>query len=265
MRTVEWLNSNAYRRYPLQEGPVPRIGGVDLPDDFLLDFRLVDTTSGIAWSTATRAVSLYSVVFLAGTATVTFRNGAGAEYTITVPTTAAVPYSTVVGHDLASRRYTVACSFGAGVATLYEAGAGGTVSGDAFVEPTLVETLGAHTLDSVQGDFSGSTRLSSGTIYFKQGSGVSVRIDPELNRVRLSAFPGAGDGFDCGAGSGVKCNDAILYLNDVSPDGRGKILLGVGRGMDIENLPASNTIVLHSQIAADNASCGADEGGTLNA
>ena len=198
--SVEWLNQNRYRKYPFVEDGEPLVSGSALPDNLLLDLRLIVHTEGLAedaFGAATVSFREFERVDASNTILKFNRNAADSvEFTVTIPTAAAFPYEARTSVNTTTERYDLICVVGEGFATLLGYGLGThTVSGG-DLEPTTVQYQTNHRVTSIIGDNALSVPID-GDIYFQEGYGMAVNVDAAQDQIRLTAYPGGGAGFPC--------------------------------------------------------------------
>ena len=92
-----------------------------------------------------------------------------------------------------------------------------------------------------------------------------IRITRDENLVRNSTDDAVGIRFDASTPELFNCNQAILAINDVTPDGYGNMELRGGKGVTITSDKANHTIRIKNTLDKDNAGCGKCEEGAPNA
>ena len=255
-RQIEWLNANAYRRYPFVEDHQLVAGGLTMDDSVILDFN------GVSYLQEPRPVALQSVTILPGTVkqgTFTFEyvGGPGVynPFSFTVPENAAVPYRAVV-HTSAA--HYLVCVFGAGLQAFLQNAPGTYVFGSApQIEPALMAFQPNHRLTNVVGGTAGSVDLDSGTILLEEGYSCRVDCNWHLNAIRISAVRGAGAGLDCTPASNdiVLCQDVLLRINGMHGNDQGDFVLGGGPGVEVSAVPDEHKIIIKAKTF-DERQCG---------
>lgn len=218
IRTIEWLNSNSYRRYPFVQDAVPMINGARIPDDFLLDFSLLDYTDGVVDTQAT-VVRLERVTLVGETLSLRFLRGSDTYYSVDVPTTAALPYTASIEVSTPIQHYHIRCTVGNGIHTVTH----GTVTGLSDVEPVLVQYQTMHRVTALLGTAKDSIPVD-GEVYLQEGYGVSIHIDRELDQVRFNGYPGGGAGYPCDNYAGPDGVDVIC--TDMVNQPTGMLIMG---------------------------------------
>lgn len=262
-RTVQWLNSNKYRAYPVVEDVVAvfaepsGVGRFELPDSLLLDFQLT------AYATLAGAVQLRSIWLThaesgLGELHLEFSAGAQRISELVVPENAAEPH-------IAQQRtaaYTLDAALGPGVASLaqslaaYPDGTVFTCTAPVPVEPALVGIQDRHRVASIVGDAPGSVAVS-GRVYWEAGYNVILDLDTAARLLRIHAVPGAGAGFPCGrTGTQPDCMAGLFALNGVYADAFGRIGLVGGAGFDIIPEPELHRITIRPAVAKADIDCG---------
>lgn len=251
-RTVQWLNENSYRAYPFVEDSNLTAGSLTVSNAVVLDF------SGVVYSLAAQAVRLLrfeitSAVVPEGI--FTFGYASGSEFSLTVPASAALPYTAVVAVNGSHRMVGV---FGAGITELL-ANVAGTYTLDvpAQLEPALLVFQDVHRVISVTGSTAGSV-AASGAVYLGEGYNCNIAVDAEANAVTIAAIRGAGNGVYCGTlDSGVlKCNEVLLSLNGFHADDNGDFVLLAGEGVNIIPDVANHVVEVSSDKKLDELGCG---------
>ena len=255
-RQVEWLNANAYRRYPFIEDQQLVAGGLTMDDSVILDFN------GVSYLQEPRLVALRSVTIVPGTVkqgTFTFEyvGGPGVynPFSFTVPENAAVPYRAV--EHVAAAHY-LTCVFGEGLNAFLQNTPGTyTFSGAPQIEPVLVSFQPNHRLTNIVGTQPGSVDLNNGTILLEEGYNCQLDWNWHLNSIRISAVRGAGAGIDCTpATTGVVlCKDVLLRINGMHGSDQGDFILSGGSGIEVSAVPAEHKIVIKAKTF-DERQCG---------
>jgi len=260
MRTVQWLNENQYRRYPIVEDADMRLASVAdpttffaLPDDVFLDLQLVSYTQrdGLLY--------LQQIDVSATDVVVTIRyqqRGAMTmeDFQVLLPAAPAVPYRT----RTSSSTYSLALVLGEGVNTLAQWPVG--VYRPARViefEPALLVYQGRHRVITLQGTAAGSVPVA-GDVYFEEGYNVQIRVEPATRIVRVVPVVGAGAGFPCQRLEPLRpfCDAVLLLLNGTYADGHGNFQLHGGRGVEIIPVPAEHEVRIRTATEPADIDCG---------
>ena len=198
--SVEWLNQNNYRKYPFIEDGEPSVSGSALPDNLLLDLRLIVHTEGLAedaFGAAIVSFREFERVDASNTILKFNRDAADSvEFTVTIPTAAAFPYEARTSVNTPTEQYDLICMVGEGFATLLGYGIGTHAVTGGGLEPATVQYQTNHRVTSIIGDTTSSVAID-GDIYFEEGYGMSVNVDTAQDQIRLTAYPGGGAGFPC--------------------------------------------------------------------
>jgi hypothetical protein len=261
IRTLEWLNQNSYRNYPFVEDLTVWLDTTAFPKDILLDLRLLDYTNG-----RTPADLLLLRVEVAALS-ITFYFGlddgsTDAMYSIEIPKAAALPYEGRQTYNSTDSVYDLTVVVGAGFSALTVYALGIYQVTDGRIEPTLICFMGQHQVTSVTTVDTGSGGFHqpiTGSVYFKEGTGVNIVVNVDGNRVVFSGYPGAGTGYDCSAPednpSLLNCSDVIVYVNGVTADGYGNIQLTGGKGITVTPDPDNNEVLVESKLDPDTLQC----------
>lgn len=258
MRQVEWLNSNAYRRYPFveDESLVLSGGTLTMDDSVIVDFR------GVSYLYTNQAVRLLQVTIIPGIvnqgAFMFTYVGAPAVYnpfTFLVSANAAIPYVATVHNALAHH---VSCVFGPGLAAFLQ-NPGGTYVFDTppQIEPALMAYQPTHRVTNVVGTKTGSVDLNNGNIFLEEGHNCQIDLNFYNNALTISAFRGAGAGVDCTpiTSTVLLCKDILMRINGLHGNDQGDYIIGGMNGVEVEALPDDHTVVVRS-TQADEKPCG---------
>lgn len=257
IKTLQWLNANAHRAYPLTEDSPKRFRAagsgqeVELPTSALLDFG---ATAYLPLSDAVRLGGFR--VSARGTVAFLFSfavSGGVAYPEIEIPAAALWPYRAVV----ATGWSTFAAVFGAGVATL------AALPPDTYepvlpviLEPALTLPQSAHRLESLLGDAPGSVPIS-GDVWWEEGNNVRVAVRPANGSLLLVPSPGAGAGFPCIRAEPDRpaCRGLLLSVNGVPADAAGNFQLVGGAGVEVTPLPDKHELRLRIMIDPAQIDC----------
>lgn len=247
-RTVEWLNANRYRRYPFRDDTnLACTGGRELPNNVLLDCRLVSCTAAVS------LLTLLSVEVTAGQSSLLFCFGYGLHmFYVEVPAAAAFPYQ--VAGSSAGFQYTLV--FGEGCTTVFGYPVGVyNMTSTPVIQPALTVVQDRHRVDTVQATGEGQAVLS-GLIYVEPGYNCDPTVVPDS--IRLSAGLGYGAGRYCERllDAVVSCADAILWWNGQNASEDGNIEIRGGQGVDVDPQPENHRIVIRGSTALENLKCG---------
>lgn len=252
-RQTEWLNANAYRSYPFVEDQLMTLSGLELDNSVILDFN------GTSYLQNPTQVTLISVTIIGGSprqGIFTFMYNGPLVYnpfSFTVAETAAVPYRAVVYNAAAHH---VTCVFGPGLQAFLQ-NAPGTYTGALLLEPALMSFQPIHRVTNVVGTKTGSVDLDNGVIRVEEGHNCQVDMNWHMNTLRISAIRGAGAGVDCNpvTTAVALCKDVLLRINGLHGNDQGDFILGGGEGVEVENVPASNMIIIRAKTF-DERQCG---------
>lgn len=245
-RTVEWLNENRYRVYPFVENSSLAVNGASaLSLATILDFSLVTTLTSLG-----AAQTLQSFTVTADG--VTFNFGGTFTFNLLVPSAASFPYLANGTQD--GVYYTTV--FGEGCTALMSLPAATyTMAEPPVIQPALLVDQSQHRVDSITAQGIGQARLT-GTIWIEPG----YNCDPVVgaNFIRFSVAPGRGAGRYCTPLSDdvLSCRDAFLWWNGQNASQDGNYLLAAGTGLVVENVPASNLIIIRAIDTLDSMNCG---------
>lgn len=239
LRRTEWLNSNAYRRYPFIPDSIMSASGLTLPDNAILDFRVSN------YYLTPVDLSLINVELVDGgtkTAIFTFIYGAGSRIYLSVPETAEFPYSVTE----ATESHYVVCTFGEGVKELFYAYVPGEYDfSDALpkIEPVLLSFQLKHRVSKVTAH--NDTGLT-GLINAEEGFNCNLEFTNNDNSIRISALRGAGAGLYCAEDDYDKeeCIAALKRINGLVAGDNGDFLLTAGSGVEIVPDQANNRIII---------------------
>ena len=278
--TFEFLDENARRRYPLAQGCLPAVlVDADLdaptlwPDDVLLDLRGFyrgnphgEPVYLAAWSGAASAAappfapgangSLFFTLGGRVTPTILRFDLPAAPLVFPLRLRAALPDPNVdanfayTGSSLGALELTL----GAGTLDL-PATAAWTFGANAPLEPGTVFQLHGGQVDQLGGlpvDLPGF--LVGGDVRFTGGYSVDVRTDVVggVPVVQLDARVGGGTlgRLENTAGDADCAGGALLSLNGLGPDGRGRFYLRGGPGVRVDNFPAAHRITVTLDVSA---------------
>ena len=242
MRTTEWLNTNANRRYPVVENAdMLGSGGLVLPNDFLLDFNAV------CYATDNTGVILRQIEVIGAapaTVLVTFTILASStDVVFSLADNMSFPHVTQVN---SVGVHTTAAAFGDGVIAVAALGPA-TYTLSLLMEPALVCCQNNRRVDTLLGTVAGSVPIS-GDVYVKEGYNCSITLNPGLGSLQINAAPGRGAGVPCATQPATQpsCNDVFLRINGLTADDAGNFALQAGAGMKMTNDPANNKIIFQS-------------------
>lgn len=242
-RTVEWLNSNRYRRYPFQDDADMALGVGELADDVVLDFKATSVLTNPGTPALTAIES----------------NGAGVELvftftlgvtTLTVPVPAfpAYPYQAQVAADgiYAAVVFDSGCEALRAVANSYTC--------NIPVHPTTTANQSGHRVDTVASAIP-LQALLSGHVLIQSGYNCDVSV--ANGKIRLAAGKGLGAGRYCVPPTDgvLSCSNALLRINGATASADGNINLVV-EGAQVTNDPATHTITVTTPKLVENMRCG---------
>lgn len=253
-RTVEWLNLNNYRKYPLVDDAnytLRETKSVTFADDVLLDckalsyslrnYRLILTGFEIITSRNIfrLCIDLYDV-----------DTAVPESIAIDVPGNAAFPFTAVQS----SEQYRLSITFGEGVARLmtWSDGLYTFVYGPEIL-PALLSSQYRYRVNRIQGNTGPEI---AGVVFFEEGNNISIKVDPVNSVIYISALPGAGKGVSCDVLDGARRPGTVIKkVNDlaISPDGN--INLIAGEGFEIKPATDSNTLVIRAVLNSGQAEC----------
>lgn len=261
-RTVQWLNSNKYRRYPVIEDLELRYVSGDgdalaLPDDLFLDCRCTSYTHA-----GPLQIASISQRHTGGLAELVLRFHVGTTMTgeLAVPENAALPYAATVR----TSALTLDLVIGPGLTALLTA-LSAYAEGTEFIwaglgtpqfEPATFSDQTRHRVESLLGDAAGSVPIS-GRVYWEEGYNVALELDVATRSIRVHASPGAGAGRDCGELAGhPNCGGGLFSVNGIYADALGRIGLAGGLGFSIIPEPSSHRITIKTNVGAADIDCG---------
>jgi len=255
-RQVEWLNANAYRRYPFVEDQQLVSGSLTMDDSVILDF------SGVSYLQDPRPVALQSVMIIPGTpkqGVFTFMYVGGPAvynpFSFIVPENAAVPYQAVL-HTVEA--HYLVCVFGEGLQSFLQNAPGTYVfAGLPQIEPALVSFQPNHRVTNIVGTGAGSIDLGNGMILLEEGHNCQIDLNWYLNAISISAIRGAGAGIDCApVTTGVLlCEDVLLRINGMHGNDQGDFILGGGPGVEVIGVPDEHKVIIRAKTF-DERQCG---------
>lgn len=256
IRTIQWLNANRYRRYPIVENAPISFSGTagefTLPSELLLDVQITD------YYRRAGMITLYSVTVETNQIAVVFGyapEGADPEpiHTLYIPKNGTWPYRMV--QNTAER--TIQATFGRGV-EFFNAQPNGVyyAVGLTQIEPSLIIYQGRHRVESIVGDSPTSVPIS-GDIYWEEGYSVRISIQQLSNSVILVPVPGAGAGYSCERTMPDRAayNNMLLLVNGVPGDAAGNIQLAGRRGIAVEPVTDKHEIRVRVNVDPFDITC----------
>jgi hypothetical protein len=259
-RTVEWLNANAYRTYPLVEDQqLVMSGGEKLDKGALLDIR------GVCYVHAQTKVHLESVLIVVpamGPNTATFRfvyEGAVSDqyFDVSVPENAAFPFASTV-HNSSVHHITV--TFGEKVVAFMQNPAGiYTFATPVQVEPALVNFQNEHRVSSIQATgVAGYEDVLTGIIHVKEGYNCQVTVLPDTDVLRISGIIGAGRGISCETldPAILLCPETLLRLNGLRAGDLGEFIVKGEDGVTLVPDPDNHSITISATKSYQDLECG---------
>jgi len=258
-RSIQWLNANAYRAYPLvEDADRTFVDGGELDNSAILDFQCAN------YRYAAERIRLARVEISAGpgprAADFVFNYvidhiGGPTEtvhaFTLQVPENAAFPYR-AEWYD--ERMHHVMCLFGGGVAELFDAGISPRVFAvPPAIEPALVSFQTNHRVFSVRAEGPLETVELAGAIHVREGNNCQVTVRPESSTLVIAAILGAGRGISCETvgEAVVLCEDVLLRLNGMRAGDNGEFML-VGRdGVQLVPEPDNHQILIRVSPAQE--------------
>lgn len=257
MRIIEWLNSNAYRRYPLVDncdysmtGPVTTV----MTNDVLLDFKCVDYQHN-NYSVTFNGFEIVTAVPIIFRASFTLTDAFGSfTFTADVPASAAFPYYVI---NAVAGQYRVNMWFGAGIVPFTSLTAGVyTFNNPPNILKTLLISQKNCRIISVAGTVDGSVILDD-VIFIEEGANISVNLDTANNTIYIGASQGAGSGLSCEVlDNSRKPGEFINTVNGLKPDAFGNINLFAGKGFEIIPDKANHKLIIKITLDTNAIFCG---------
>lgn len=254
----EFLDENASRDYPLQEGS-------SLPPGFLLDARILSRGKRVSQPRVSRVVGagesqsgLLGVEFSTGC----LSQDGESEDALLVEVHPGGP-SQVFGSSQFGQ------SVWSSVAATFGEGAGEAFSEDDFVpdsallEPTLLTMAHASSVHSLEIQGHGPV---SGAVVLSQGR--NVRTESGARSVLVGCSRGAGEkalsaeefvdvhgGGDFGHEVLDPCGGTVRFVNGISPDPSGAFSISGGRGISVRPFPESHMVALVVSVPSTSKVC----------
>lgn len=237
-RSVQWLNENSYRLYPFVEDSVLTAGTATLPLAALLDMSITNYNSDAC---DVRLLTFEITSAVVPECIFTFEYVGGSQFTVTVPSSAALPYTTTVSSAAVHR---VTCVFGTGMNDLFDLTAATyTLDTPPVIEPALASFHSGTRVDSIIGTAVGSTAVT-GIVYMMEGYNCVIGTSLSDNSITISAVRGGGAGMNCDTLAPVApytCYTALMSINGFHGDDNGNIDLIGGDGVTI--IPSGNGLI----------------------
>ena len=257
MRIVDWLNLNAYRRYPLVDNSDYTMTGpvvCTMTNDVLLDFKCVDYTR-----------SNYSVIFngfeIVATLPIIFRasftliaSTGSLVFTVDIPENSVFPYHVV---KTIAGQYRIGLWFGNGITTFTAlmAGVYTFVNPPAILKSLLISQKNCRII-SVKGTAIASVLIDN-IIYLEEGANININLVPDTNTVYISAIPGAGSGLSCEIlDNSRRYGEFISTVNGLRPDAAGNINLFAGKGFEIIPDKTNHKLIIKTTMDVNTIFCG---------
>lgn len=255
-KSIQWLNANAYRRYPfIEDESLDLAVGGAIADAVLLDIRAVSYTH------QQQAFELASVEILdpggPKVAVFNFRYAiSGLGVAISVPENAALPFESTQ-HNAQSHHVT--CVFGSGISELFQKPAGiYHLSVFPAVEPALVAYQPEHRVFNVRASGPFQTDELSGVIHVREGHNCQIAILPQRDTVQIAAVKGAGRGISCETIDDdiLLCPDVLLRLNGMRAGDLGEFILLGEDGVMLVPDPDNHLISIRLSQPDQELECG---------
>ncbi|MFC1453605.1 hypothetical protein ACFLQL_00305 [Verrucomicrobiota bacterium] len=262
MRTIEWLNLNSSRRYPLRDDcnyTTQLVGpGTEylFQNDVLLDFKIItydlaidkitlETFEVIDNSPAAKTIKLTFKLWYTDATTLLIY--------VTVPENAVCPYST---NAFIEDTYNVKFVLGAGIVAL------ATFPFGVYqfnTPPEMWESLiimhHMHSVNIIKGTDAGSVDLND-IVYFEEGYGISIDTDIDDNSITIAAIPGTGKGFSCEKLPYVRDNTITRSINGIKPGADGNLELTGIKGIKVTTDLTNHIVYITSTLDRTNVECG---------
>ena len=261
MQTLEWLNSNAYRRYPLvDDADYSYVGALSpttsrtFTDDVLLDFKYISyvaTDNNIVFNGFDVLPGLPTSVRFNFTH---YLNSAPLfSFYVTVPGSAVFPYRIVKS---VSKRYRVELWFGEGVVALSTLPTDSYTLNSPGILGTLIVPQAGWSVTSIAGTADDSISLIK-PVHLEEGANIGVTLNTINNTIYIGAVPGSGSGLSCMVLPNSRTgSDYIKSLCNYKPDSRGNINLNAGIGFKIIPDKVNHRVIIKSTIDDNQIFCG---------
>lgn len=260
--TQEWLNQNANRSYPFREDANRSDGAFELPNATILDFGL----TAYLLNEGDQKVRLKSLdVGVGGTFLVfTFEYGGYYDLAIMVSSASVTPYEGEARVDIIPGTAWVIMKplFGPGIKEIADdvSTHGNTYTfTDLEIQPANVASQPFGMVTSIIGDESPDVSQVAliGDVKFEDGFNSTVRFIQSSNTIQLRADIGSGKGIPCEPWleDPADCPEGIYYINGLHPDWDGRFTLSGANGIQVENDPDNNKIILSTPLNTDKPRC----------
>jgi len=259
MRTIEWLNINSYRRYPLQDDCdySTQSGGTSFifQNDVILDFKLITYTLAVSKVTleSFEVIDNSPAPKVIKFALKLWYSTGDLTVFLSIPENAVCPYTAT---NFVDGNYNLKCIFGPGIVSLAALPVGVY---QFLVSPEILKSLiimqHMHSVNKIIGTQEDSVDLS-GIVYFEEGCGIKITLDSESNTITLAAIPGAGKGFSCDVLPNTRDNAIIKTINGIKPTSDGNIELAGSNGVEIIPDIENHTVIIESKVDPSNIECG---------
>ena len=150
----------------------------------------------------------------------------------------------------------ITCVFAEGVVDLV-ANAAGTYTLDAQpqVEPALFGFQDNHRVTSIVAAGVGNTELT-GLVYIEEGCNCRVAVDPDTDRVRITAARGAGAGRCSDEYTPtLACDEVLLRINGLQAGDQGGFMLVGSDGVEVEPDPDNHRVIIRAKVDSEEIVC----------